>query len=147
MWKATVTLVDEMRVVLHRLVEITDQLNAERDISAPTRAVLEFLDRNGPTTVPDIARARHVSRQHIQTLVNELTTAGLVESLANPGHRRSSLSALTQAGVEVITSTLAAERQAIEPLLATVPADGIAAAAETMHTIRLALEAGQETTQ
>ena len=36
------------------------------------RAVLEFLLRNSDSTVPTIARKRHVTRQHIQSLVNPL---------------------------------------------------------------------------
>ena len=34
------------------------------------RAVLEYLLINGPATVPAIARARRVTRQHMQALVN-----------------------------------------------------------------------------
>jgi hypothetical protein len=36
------------------------------------RAVLEFLSRHGPASVPQIARRRFVTRQHIQALVNGL---------------------------------------------------------------------------
>jgi hypothetical protein len=41
-------------------------------MTAGKRGVLKGLDRLGPQTVPQMARARPVSRQHIQTLVNRL---------------------------------------------------------------------------
>jgi len=44
------------------------------------RAVLEGLDRSGPRTVPAMARARLVTRQHIQTILNELLERKLVET-------------------------------------------------------------------
>ena len=49
-------------------------------------------------TVPEIARERAVSRQHIQSVINELLVIGLVEANRNPAHRRSARFALTQEG-------------------------------------------------
>jgi DNA-binding MarR family transcriptional regulator len=48
--------------------------------------------------VPELARERPVSRQHIQTLVNALLAAGLVETRPNPEHRRSPLLSLSEEG-------------------------------------------------
>jgi len=67
-------------------------------LTPPQRAVLEFLARGGPQTVPDIARQRSVSRQHVQVSVNELIARGWVETRPNPAHRRSMLIALTDDG-------------------------------------------------
>ena len=66
------------------------------------RAVLEFLRRNGPATVPTIARSRGVSRQHIQALVNLLLGQHLAEAADNPAHRRSLLVQLTAKGAQTI---------------------------------------------
>jgi DNA-binding MarR family transcriptional regulator len=52
----------------------------------------------GPLTVPQIAQMRPTSRQRMQRLADELATAGLVEFIVNPKHRRSKLVRLTRKG-------------------------------------------------
>jgi DNA-binding MarR family transcriptional regulator len=53
----------------------------------------------GPLTVPQIAQMRPTSRQRMQRLADELATAGLVEFIENPKHRRSKLVQLTSRGL------------------------------------------------
>ncbi|MCP4305937.1 MAG: MarR family transcriptional regulator, partial [bacterium] len=101
-------LVNEIRISYHFLADLADHLHA--DIDPPGRAVLEHLTRHGAASVPQIARARHVSRQHIQSIVNDLLTRGLVETTPNPAHRRSHLIALTDAGHELIHEVIERER-------------------------------------
>jgi MarR family len=60
--------------------------------------VLRGLRRHSAQTVPNMARMRPVSRQHIQELVNRLHATGLVEFEENPAHRRSHLVRLTLNG-------------------------------------------------
>lgn len=60
--------------------------------------LMRSLATGGPQTVPHLARARPVARQRMQILVNELATAGLVELIDNPHHKRSRLVRLTHAG-------------------------------------------------
>jgi DNA-binding MarR family transcriptional regulator len=60
--------------------------------------VLRSLVQEGPQTVPQMAAARPVSRQHCQTIVNGLAEQGLVEFLDNPRHKRSKLVRLTKRG-------------------------------------------------
>ncbi|MGH9215889.1 MAG: MarR family transcriptional regulator, partial [Acidimicrobiales bacterium] len=81
------TLADEVRLHYHALVRLAGALHGALKVSAPMRAVLEFLQAQGPTPVPRIARSRGVSRQHVQTIVNELLDDGLVELRDNPAHR------------------------------------------------------------
>lgn len=78
---------------------VGDALHADLGVTTAMRGVLASLAAAGPRTVPDLARERPVSRQHIQTVVNELMAAGLAEPLPNPSHRRSPLIALTDDGV------------------------------------------------
>jgi len=80
-------------------------------LSGAQRAVLEFLDRGGTQTVPELARQRSVTRQHIQVSVNALLTAGWVEDLPNPAHRRSPLIAITASGRERLRAAQAIEAQ------------------------------------
>jgi DNA-binding MarR family transcriptional regulator len=60
--------------------------------------VLRELQRDGPRSVPEMARARPISRQHCQTIVNQLKAQGLVEPIDNPRHKRSPLLRITSAG-------------------------------------------------
>jgi DNA-binding MarR family transcriptional regulator len=75
-----------------------DVLHADLGISTGMRGVMASLAAAGPKAVPDLARERPVSRQHIQTLVNALLAAGLVATSPNPQHRRSPLVGLTDKG-------------------------------------------------
>jgi DNA-binding MarR family transcriptional regulator len=117
MWDAFVHLVDEVRILQHRLVAVAEALHGEAGVTPPMRAVLEYLARRGSTAVPDIARSRGVTRQHIQAIVNDLEAAGLVERQANPAHARSALVELTPAGRHAITAVFARERAVLTPHL------------------------------
>jgi DNA-binding MarR family transcriptional regulator len=91
--------------------------------------MLRSLKVEGPQTVPQIARSRPVSRQHIQKLANEMIAEGVIELVDNPTHRRSKLLSLTGKGETVfqeITDRIAqeaedfAEGMNIEELLVSV---------------------------
>ncbi|MGQ0532984.1 MAG: MarR family winged helix-turn-helix transcriptional regulator [Caulobacteraceae bacterium] len=60
--------------------------------------VLRSLVLEGPQTVPQIAHARPVSRQHCQTIVNGLAEQGLAEFTENPRHKKSKLVRVTKRG-------------------------------------------------
>ncbi|MGH8550614.1 MAG: MarR family winged helix-turn-helix transcriptional regulator [Blastocatellia bacterium] len=60
--------------------------------------LLRMLKTEGPQTVPDVARARSVSRQYIQKLANELIAEGWVALEDNPLHKKSRLMVLTDQG-------------------------------------------------
>jgi DNA-binding MarR family transcriptional regulator len=60
--------------------------------------VLRTLVKEGPLTVPEMARSRPVSRQHCQTICNALDAQGLVEFIDNPKHKRSKLVRVTKKG-------------------------------------------------
>ncbi len=60
--------------------------------------VLRSLVKEGPQTVPELARSRPVSRQHCQTIANALEAQGLVEFVDNPKHKRSKLMRATKKG-------------------------------------------------
>ena len=59
---------------------------------------LHSLAVDGPQTVPGLARARPVSRQHIQKIANDAEAGGLIEFIDNPAHKKSKLVSLTDAG-------------------------------------------------
>ena len=99
--RATVALgrvIDETRQLFHRLRDAAEQLHEANRLTAGERAVLVELAEQGPRTVPYMARARPVSRQHIQTLVNLLLKRSLAELAENPNHQRSKFVQLTGKG-------------------------------------------------
>src|SRR5215203_1468558 len=105
----------EVRLAFHELRAAAEALQHDPEgLTAGHRGVLESLTRDGPRTVPALARARPVSRQHIQVLVNRLLELGLVETRQNPAHERSSLVALTPAGARRFEAMHRRERQAFD---------------------------------
>jgi DNA-binding MarR family transcriptional regulator len=146
MWTSFTHLVDEVRLTHHRLVALADTLHAEAGVTAPMRAVLEYLTRRGPTAVPDIARSRGVTRQHIQAIVNDLEAAGFVERQANPAHARSALVELTPAGRDAVAAVFERERAVLRPRLeglVAVDADDLDRAAAVLLAVRTALDAAR----
>ena len=112
-------LVGRIPRIFHLLKAVGDALNADLGVSTSMRGVMASLADGGPRTVPDLARERPVSRQHIQSVVNDLLAAGLAETLPNPSHRRSPLIGLTDDGRKHLR--LIREREA-ELLARTAPA-------------------------
>jgi DNA-binding MarR family transcriptional regulator len=60
--------------------------------------VLRTLVKDGPQTVPELARTRPVSRQHCQMIVKGLVEQGLAEFVDNPRHKKSKLVRATRRG-------------------------------------------------
>lgn len=113
-------LADIARVVpllFHRLRAIGDDLHADLGITTPMRGVMQSLFDGGPQTVPQMAAARPVSRQHIQTQVDALAARGLVAAIPNPAHKRSSHIALTDAGRKIFESMRKKEIETLSSLL------------------------------
>lgn len=92
------TVIDETRRLFHRLARAAEHAHADVGLTASQRAVLEALSRGGPQTVPQIARAKKVTRQHIQTIANALVEENLVETRENPAHQRSPVLVMTTDG-------------------------------------------------
>jgi DNA-binding MarR family transcriptional regulator len=138
----------EVRLAFHELRAAAEALDHDPDgLTAGHRGVLESLTREGPRTVPALARARPVSRQHIQVLVNRLLELELVATLKNPAHERSSLVALTAAGARRFEAMQRRERRAFDRAKFPVSEARMNAAAETLRRTRefLAAKFAQET--
>jgi DNA-binding MarR family transcriptional regulator len=133
------TLLNEVRLIYQKMIEVGDRIHADEKISMGMRAVLEFLLKNGPATVPEIARSRSVSRQHVQMLANELLNHNLVEPAANPSHKRSPLLTLTGEGVNLIERMRRREFRLYEETVAGVSTAEMMSAASTLEKIRTAL--------
>ena len=106
-------------------------------------AILQTLGRLGPQAVPDIARARALSRQNIQVLVNRLESHGYVTMTPNPAHKRSGLVQLTDPGRRLLATALEQEATSLEGLLPYVSQSRLAPTARLLRQLRELL-AGKE---
>jgi DNA-binding MarR family transcriptional regulator len=134
-------LVDETRLLWHVLTRVAETLHQEEDVTLGMRGVLEHLAEAGPAPVPGIARAREVSRQHIQGLVNGLLARGLVTLAPNPAHQRSPLVTLSSEGRKRIGRMRRRERR-LYAGLDLGDAASVAEAAGTLRRVRRALGEG-----
>ena len=133
------SVVNEVRLLNNQLIDLVEELHRDSGITASQRAVLEFASRNGPATVPAIARSRGVTRQHIQVIVNELVSADLLEPQPNPAHQRSPNYALTDTGQRTIDALIEREGDYLSTHLDGLDAERLAAAAVTLADLRHAL--------
>jgi DNA-binding MarR family transcriptional regulator len=137
-------LIGEVRLLHNRLAHLVEQLHVDTGITAPQRAVLEYLHGHGATTIPNIARARGVTRQHIQGIANELQGQELVAPRDNPAHQRSPLFALTGEGRRMIDGILARERSYLDARMGDIDESELAAATRVLADLRVRLtEAGK----
>lgn len=111
-------LTSAIRLTFNRLKELGDGLHRDLEVTAAMRAVMETLAAQGPMTVPQIAKLKGVTRQHIQLLADALVAAGLAVVKENPAHRRSSLIALTDKGRRMFAKMGAREAPVIEEIAA-----------------------------
>lgn len=133
-------LLDEVRLLWHVMSQVAERLHEEEAVTLGMRAVLELLATFGPATVPDMARRRRVSRQHIQLLVSELAKRGLVATAPNPAHRRSGLIELTGEGRVTFERMSRREQRYLERL--TVPGgdEAVTRSAATLSAVRELME-------
>lgn len=127
---------DEAVKLFHRMKAAAELIHGQGDLSAALRGVLRDLQTYGPQTVPQMARSRPVSRQHIQSLVNHLLEAGLVELKSNPAHRRSMLVTLTLGGKWHVASMLEREAKLFRALPVAIPEADLATTARVLKEMR-----------
>ena len=133
-------LLDEVRLLWNVMTQSGERLHKQEPVTLGMRAVLEFLAVGGPATVPRIARSRHVTRQHIQSLVNALLGLDLVVIEPNPEHKRSVLVRLTPEGQKVIERIKRRELRYMGQLVLDAKKTDLKRAAETLRRVRAALE-------
>lgn len=123
------------RRLFQRLRTSGEALLEGTGINASQRAVLEFLDLHQPQTVSSMAREKTVSRQHIQTVVNDLLALGLVESRDNPAHKRSPLILMTAQGKKLFEKITQKESKVLEVLAKEFDEKDVATTIKTMKAI------------
>ena len=133
--ESIVELIAEVRKTFHSLTHAGEQL-IQAGINMGQRGVLEELHGNGKQTIPEIARTKGVSRQHILKLVTPLEKLDFVSFEENPAHKRSFIVALTGKGEKVITDTLASEYSALTKLGKVLKQQDLENAREVLQSFR-----------
>jgi DNA-binding MarR family transcriptional regulator len=101
------------------------QAFAKAQVETEENSVLPFvqnellvaLEKQGPQTVPQLARAFSTSRQNVQTLVNRMTKTGLLSLARNPDHRKSSLVQMTDKGHRLLTAARKLENRLLRGIV------------------------------
>jgi DNA-binding MarR family transcriptional regulator len=132
----------EEAVALHlRANAVIEQLHERPELTNACRGVLRDLVRLGPRSVPQLARRRECSRQHVQVLVNRLVADGMAELVPNPDHRRSPLVSLTGAGRDALEAMWRREAELVDQLPVEAIVGDLRRAAEVLGQLRSMLEA------
>ena len=140
---ALASLIGEVVALFHRLRIVSEQIHRQGEMTSGKRGVLGSLDRFGPQTVPAMARARPVSRQYIQTLVNQLSDEGLVEFIENPAHKRSHLIRLTPKGKVLLDSMIQRETELLSLLKLDIQEKALRDGAGVLKAVRELFESKQ----
>lgn len=127
-----------------RVLNQVEQDRAVTGVTAGERAVLDMLRRNGPMTVPAMARSQELSRQFVQRMVNSALEAGLVTAIDNPAHRRSSLIRLTPTGREAIETVVRREHRLLREAARGLTEPQIEACLHVLRQMLRAVEALDE---
>jgi len=137
---ALLRLFEEIPALFHRLRAIAEDVHGREVRSAGRRGILRSLDRLGPQTVPQLARARPVSRQHIQVLAKGLIEDGLITSEENPAHRKSPLLGLTPKGKRELQAMQQREIELLTNAPLALPAKEIDHVTEALRLVRAFLD-------
>lgn len=129
-----------VRACFNRLKAVGDALHADVGVTAAMRAVMESLAEGGAQTVPAIAKTKSVSRQHIQTLADQVADAGLLTFKENPEHKRSSLMDLTTKGARTFKAMKKREVSALVDLASVLPEKDLAITLRTLKKLQEALD-------
>ena len=94
------SLFDEVIRLRSRLGSVFAEAGAGSPLSALETTVLTaVMEAQRPPTVPQIGRSLGHHRQAVQRAARALCTAGLLVTVANPGHKKAHLLCPTEAGV------------------------------------------------
>jgi DNA-binding MarR family transcriptional regulator len=132
-----------VRRLFRDLAAVADGYLADCGLTAADRAVLEFLYPDHRLTVPEIAALYRVSRQHVQTTVNGLLSAGHIAAHSNPRHKRSPKYGLTEAGRDTFAGIRKNEAGLVATLFEGIVAEDLSTTRDTLARLRERLESGE----
>lgn len=130
----------EVALLFFRMRHAATQYLGQGRHSSGRRSIVKSLGKEGPQTVPQMARARTVSRQHVQKIVNELRSEDLVRAVPNPAHQRSKLIALTRRGEALLAAMDEREAELMGFLARGLRLRQVQDATEVVRHVRVCLE-------
>lgn len=134
--------VDETVALNHRLQWVAERMYGDDGHRATRRGILRGLARYGPQTVPALARARSVTRQNVQPVVDALVREGLVALVANPEHARSPLVTVTAHGSELVHAWDLADARVLSAVGRGLSRSDLEITARTLRAVRERFETG-----
>jgi DNA-binding MarR family transcriptional regulator len=132
--------VDETIALFHRVRYVAEQIYGTEGRSTTRRGLLRGLVRYGPRTVPQLARARSVTRQHTQQVVDRLVADGLAELVPNPVHARSHLVRATRRGATLVERMDETDARVLVAIGGELALRDLATTARTLRTVRECFE-------
>jgi DNA-binding MarR family transcriptional regulator len=132
--------VEEAIALYHRLRWVSEQVYSEEGRSTARRGILRGVVRYGPQTVPALAKARSVSRQHVQEVVDSLLALGLVALEVNPAHKRSPLVRATPRGESLVKELDEIDAGVLGAVSNAVSMRDMELTARTLRSLRIAFE-------
>lgn len=79
------------------------QMRIEGGLRMPEASALKRLDRSGPTSVTELARAEQISVQSMGTTLGALEERGLVKRHPHPSDGRRSVLSITKSGTRLLS--------------------------------------------
>ena len=122
-------LVRQVSTAAYRFGSAANRICRNVGVTGAMRDVLTAAAANERATVPQLARALGVSRQHVQKLADDLWERDLTMFRTNPGHARSPFVELTSQGEAVVEMIREFEQKLITELSADLPSDAATAVA------------------
>jgi DNA-binding MarR family transcriptional regulator len=114
--------VDDLAAALHDSIGLLArrlrQAPTPGELSLPERSALSRLDRGGPATSAELARAEQVTPQSMATTIGGLEQRGLVERRNDPHDGRRIIMSVSEAGREVLRHKRAVRAQKLAATLA-----------------------------
>jgi DNA-binding MarR family transcriptional regulator len=126
----------ETEALYHQSSAFFEQIHGQGELSMARRNLLVMLLQGNPQTVPQLARARLVSRQYMQRLVNQLAAEGYIEFVENAAHKRSHLVQLTPQGRAHIIAMLQREAKIVAAMVIDMPPEQLRETAQALRAIR-----------
>ena len=107
----------DLRVLVGRLRRRLREVDDVRELTASQLAALGRLDRDGPASTSDLAKAERVRPQSMAATVAALEERGLIARRPDPDDGRRQLLELTPAAEEVISGSRQARDEWLEQAL------------------------------
>jgi len=126
----------DLRVVLGQLIRRLRENRDSSDLTKSQSSVLGCLEREGPKTATDLARAQGIRPQSMGTIVAALEAAGLISRSPDPSDgRKTILSITSKAREQYRTGRLAREDWLTQAMTATLTVDEIARIASVIELL------------